>query len=689
MRRFALLTSLSLLTLATSAQAGVISNENAKPGISGAWTAGDDGSAFGSGDVDLYPAAWSISPGDALGLKVRSKATFDVRIMRLGYYGGAGAAEVKLVTGNAANPQPYPTPDAASGLAEAKWTTNVSITDTTGWTPGFYIARAELGSGKQAVTFFIVRDDKLAAKLPYLLVVGTNTHQAYNAWPGPAGSGDYDPTHSSWKGKSLYGFNSSTAHPTESITSLVQAVRVSYDRPFLVGGGSADTSNYEYPFLRWAEKEGYDIAYATDVDLHANPSLLSGRKLAIFSGHEEYTSGGMFDHALAARAAGVNFLFLSGDTWSWQVRFEAGSAGAFSTMVGYKESYVKDPEQKIAYSLKTAGNIADAKTHYALVTRGWKNLEQDAAAGIDMRRPGMILTGVGSSGVIRDAAGVPKSGSDYPWANLQVNASSYNSWIFAGTGLKTNDIIPNIFGYEVDSTLSSDTSFDKFRPKPLADGSPAQRIIGAIKQTSDGAQKGSASWFRDADSGAEVVAMGAIYTSWGLDDWAFAHGGISGSPANPLSDKYQTMMKNIMNRYSGGVAPEFDGGVPPDGGDIFDAGPVADADPVEKDVGPVPDVELVDVSDIGAADTLIPGEDAAIDTATSPDGAVGDDSAVSTNDSGPAAVVEDDSSSCGCVVPGRGEGRSGVTALSVLGLVAFVFGRRQKSKAKANRPSLS
>ncbi|MGZ6093044.1 MAG: N,N-dimethylformamidase beta subunit family domain-containing protein [Polyangiales bacterium] len=661
MRRFALLSCLSLLSFASAAQAGIIASENAKSGIGGSWTPGFDGSAFGTGDVDLYPAAWSISPGDALGLKVRAKATFDVRVMRLGHYGGAGATEVKLVTGNAANVQPYPTPDATSGLAEAKWTTNVTITDTAGWTPGFYVARAELAGGKQAVTFFVVRDDKLAAKLPYILIVGTNTHQAYNAWPGPAGTGATDATKPGWLGKSLYGFNSSSAHPSESITTLVQAVRVSYDRPFLVGGGSADTSNYEYPFLRWAEKNGYDLAYATDVDLHANPSLLSGRKLAIFSGHEEYTTGGMFDHALAARKAGVNMLFLSGDTWSWQVRFESGSGGAFSTMVGYKESWVHDPEQKLGYSLKVAGKIEEAKTHYAFVTRGWKNLEQDATAGIDMRRPGMILTGVSSAGVIRDAAGVPKSGSDYPWANLEVNVSPQNAWIFAGTGLKSHDIIPNVFGYEVDSTLSSDPTYDSFRP------SKDQWIIGAIKQVSDGVTKGSSSWFRDPTSGAEVVAMGAIYTGWGLDDWAWSKSGTGGT--NPTSEKYQQIMKNIMDRYAGGVAPVFDAGPVPDGGDPFDAGPVADADPIEKDVGAVPDVEGVDVSDVGAADTFIPDDTSTVTNAVN-DGSI-------------------EGAGSGCTTkPGRGEGQAGVTALSILGLFAFFFGRRRPG-GRTNRRSLS
>jgi len=660
MRSFlASVASVVTLALTTSANAGIIADENAKAGISGSWTATTDGTARFTGDVDLYPADWSISPGDALRLKVRSKATFDVRIMRLGYYGGAGAREIKLVTAQPALVQPYPTPDAKSGLAEARWAVNVTVTDTAGWTPGLYVARAETATGKNALTFFVVRDDKLTAKLPYVLVIGTATHQSYNAWPGPAGANTADIDSPSWVGKSLYGFNSGAAHPAEAIGELRQAVRVSFDRPYLVGGGTADVAGYEYPFIRWAEKMGYDFAYATDVDLHVNPNLLSGRKLAVFSGHEEYVSWQMFDNAIAARDAGVNFLFMSGDTWSWQVRFEPGAGGGTSSMVGYKESWVRDPEQKIAYSLKAAGNIADAKTHYRLVTRGWKNLEYDPATGIDERRPGMTLTGVQSSGIIRDKDGVGMHGGLYPWADLVVTQAAH--WIYAGTGMVNGSKVPNIFGYEVDSTMRSSPEFDKWRK-------PDQIVFGAIKQVSDGFVKGSSASYR-APSGAEVVAMGAIYTSWGLDDHAWKPFASSPPPANtnPVSTQYQQMIKNVIDRYSGGVAPVFDAGPLLDAGE-FDVGPIADAEEIEKDAGPVPDVEGVDVADIGAADTAV-----ATDTF------VPEFDAVAPTDTGSPVATEDQASD-GCSCTTAGAGASGAMAgLAGIGLALALAARRRRS----------
>ena len=61
----------------------------------------------------------------------------------------------------------------------------------------------------------------------------------------------------------------------------------------------------------------------------------------------------------------------------------------------------------------------------------------------------MIVTGVSSSGIIRDVKGGAKP--DYPWADLVVTYPTF--WLFDGTGMKAGDKIPNVMGYEVDSCL--------------------------------------------------------------------------------------------------------------------------------------------------------------------------------------------------------------------------------------------
>jgi hypothetical protein len=677
--RLALCTSIALVSSAASA--GLIATENLKTGYAGSWTVGDDGSAASDGVVDVYPGEWSIKPGDALHFKVRSTAGYDVRIFRLGWYGGRGATEVKLASGNAADPQPYPTTDATYGMAEANWHVSVTIADTAAWTPGVYAARIERADGKQAETIFVVRDDLLAAKLPVLFVIPTNTHQAYNCWPGPGKTG-----------KSLYGFNSSATHPTSALSGLTQATKVSYDRPFFVGGGTADITRYEYPFLRWLEKQGtWDVAYATDLDLHANPGILSGRKMFMTAGHAEYWSRAMFDNATAARDAGVNMLFASGDTISWQVRFEAGSAGSLSTVVGYKESYPKDPEQLAGEAAKASGDIAGAISHYQWVTRPWKRLEYDTTTSpvIDLRRPGMILTGVQSSGVIRDiyGAGKPdynvdsKGGTEIGWGDFSVSLSTH--WLFAGTGMVAGSRIKSVMGYEVDSTLIGSTEFDPFRPA-------GQMRLGTIYEVSDGAPKGAMGFYRAA-SGAEVIGIGAIAWSWALDDYAL--GALPGVPST-VDPNAQTMMTNVFNRWTAAVAPPpFDAGVEPDAAPDPEAGPTeidATADVPVGDVaidGVVADAgadatDATTAPDATTTDTAT-GSDVATggDTATTPDAPGGDTSVVVDSTTGADAgedtgivtpPVEDSSSSCSCSVPGRE--RDDQTVLTAIGVAAIALG---------------
>ena len=630
MRTFLLRTSAAAVVVlgAASANAGLISAENALPGVSpaGSWVNQDDGTAAGTGVCDVYPGAWSIKQGDSIAFKVRSTTTYDLRIMRLGYYGNAGAREVKVITGNAADPQPYPRADATFGMAAAGWHDSVTVTtDTVSWTPGVYVARVEQPGGKQAETVFVIRDDALATgKLPVLFVLATATHQAYNAWPGAANGG-----------KSFYAFNCSPdAVSQDTIVPPVQAVKVSFDRPFYVGGGTADITRSEYPFFRWLEKVGtWDVAYAMDQDFHNNPGLMMGRKAVVFVGHSEYWSGAMFDAAIAARDSGVNMLWATGDSVSWQVRFEAGTAGATSTMVGYKENYSKDPEWK--------AGAADA-------TRPWKV----------MGRPGMLITGVQSSGQIRDATGTPKpdyafdasGASDIGWADLVVNYAGH--WLFAGTGMVAGDRIKNVMGYEVDSTLQGDPTFDPYRP-------PGQTILGTIVQDSDGKRKGASGYYRVGTTGAEVIGLGAIAWSWALDDYAEQQ---SSAPPPPSSvdTRAQKMMTNVFDRWVGGVVLDVDAGPPPDAGKDPDAVPPDDAivdevgfdaagiDVVLPDTTPVVDTAPLDdtavAPDTDLADTTVSADslvtDSAVADSATADSTVADSTAADTSGGSDSTIAD-------------------------------------------------
>ena len=109
---------------------------------------------------------------------------------------------------------------------------------------------------------FVVRDDARVSDL--LFQSSVSTMQAYNGWGG----------------KSLYPFNSSGP----------QAARVSFDRPYGAGAGFTEFQRWEYPTIRFLEREGYDVTYCTDVDTHAQPDMLVKHRAFLSVGHDEYWS---------------------------------------------------------------------------------------------------------------------------------------------------------------------------------------------------------------------------------------------------------------------------------------------------------------------------------------------------------------------------------------------------------------
>jgi len=506
MRIVALAVLVATSTIATLGSAGVIGVENARPGNKH-WDARRFGNAQADGVIDLYPAAWSIARGETVRLKVRSTAAWSLHVYRVGWYGGDGAREVYSTGERGADPQPYPSgSDPSTGLVAAGWRDSVSFPTDATFAPGLYVARADHASGKQAMTFFVVRDDGLSPRMPILVSVTTSTHQAYNAWPG-----------ASRGGKSLYGFNSSASRPSQSGSN--QAVKVSYDRPYLVGGGSADVLRYEVPFLRWAERNGWDVAWCTDEDLARDPSLASGRRVFAISGHWEYLSKGTYDAVEQARDNGTNLLVLSGDTIAWQIRLEDGGR----TAVGYKESWPNDPEHRAGMDAAIAGKLEEARAHFRVVTRGWKNMGYFPEYGIDERRPALRFLGVQSAGAM---------GPEGPWGDLVIEAADH--WLFAGTGLKDGDRIGRVMGYEYDSLYEGE-------PWPFP---PGRVKLGKNVHPRTHEEVGGAAYYKHS-SGAEVVALGAVNFAYALDGFA--------SPWKSEDERAQKMIDNALRRWTVGA----------------------------------------------------------------------------------------------------------------------------------------
>jgi hypothetical protein len=410
--------------------------------------------------------------------------TYRMTIYRMGWYGGAGARKMMSVTLQGSK-QPMPTPDPRTGLIECNWAESFRLTipsgsDKTDWATGVYLAKLTPSSGTQSYIVFVVRDD--SSPSTYVFQCAVDTYQAYN----------------NWGGKSLYTFNSDNS---------VAARKVSFNRPYrrqaFVDAGSGQFMNYELYFLRFLEREGYDVSYITNIDVHENAGLLLNHRAYLAVGHDEYWSYEMRAGVQAARANGVNLGFFGGDQAHWQIRLEPSRAGdANRTIVGYKDNAAsEDP-----FALD--GDPSNDK----FITIRWHDL----------------LT---SYGVHDPVAQAENSLVGVMWhANPvagDVIVSNASHWVYANTGVVNGTRLRGLLGYETSSVVDNG-----FSPKGLEILANSPDPAGFSQMTT-----------YTASSGAVVFSTGTIQWAWGLDDWGDL--GLVNAAA-------QQITRNVLSRFAGG-----------------------------------------------------------------------------------------------------------------------------------------
>src|SRR6266850_33938 len=249
--------------LATSAAVSVtvanlspVAIENQQPG-SGNWAMWVGG--MPADDVNKqvkgYASATSVDKGGSITfyVSVAPAQTYTIDIYRMGYYQGLGARLLQSVGPLQGVQQPLCPADLNTGLIECNWSASYTLAVPTDWTSGIFLAKLTSSAGFQNWITFVVRDDARTAGLLYAQPV--NTYQAYNNYPNDNATG-----------KSLYNYNSFGA-PT--VSGMNRAVKVSFNRPY-ADRGAGQLFNWEYYFVRWIERMGYDVKYTTTVDLHEN-----------------------------------------------------------------------------------------------------------------------------------------------------------------------------------------------------------------------------------------------------------------------------------------------------------------------------------------------------------------------------------------------------------------------------------
>ncbi len=311
--------------IADTGPLATVPQENQRPGSSD-WRR-VDGRAGLAGFADRT----SYKPGENVVIHAAAPNAIETRweVWRMGYYAGARGRRI-AAGGPLQLPAALPVRfDPQTGAVSAPWPASFCFKLPSDAVTGMYLVKLIAFHGQSYVPF-VVRQIQPTA--PILIVMPFTTYQAYN----------------SWGGTSLY-VNGRPDCPRP------HAFAASFDRPFNLGVGSGNFLSDDSYFLNFVEGQRYDLAYATDVDLDARPSILASRRLIIISGHSEYWTAGMRRHIEEAIAPGTNLAFLGANDIYWQVRYAPSESGyPRRSVVGYKEFVALDPMQQVDPTLITA-----------------------------------------------------------------------------------------------------------------------------------------------------------------------------------------------------------------------------------------------------------------------------------------------------------------------------------------------
>jgi hypothetical protein len=405
--------------------------------------------------VEGYFGRLSYRPGDTLTLHTTcSTPTFHVSITR------SGATRNVVWTGTVEGAA-HPTPADADANG-CGWPASLTLPVSDAWPSGFYVATlraVEAADDDRAASeaAFVVRAQPAARKTT-LLVVATNTYNAYNNWGGRSlYTGGTQVSFQRPFGRGMLsrieaGGADRKSPPTrwdadpDVDGDEYQRFRWAHGYPGYMG--SAGWHTYERRFVEWAESHDLHFDYAVSRDLDDDPTVLDGYSLVLSVGHDEYWSAGQRDALERHIAGGGNVVSMSGNTMFWQVRLEADA------MVCHKyTAHLNDP-------VMAAGAPESGRT---TMTGMWA----DPVVG----RPETAVLGAGSAWGLynRFGAAMPRGSGGF-------TVYRHDHWLFDGTGLRYGDVLGaacGVVGYE---TVGCRLTFDEYQ-LPIAaggDGTPEE-----------------------------------------------------------------------------------------------------------------------------------------------------------------------------------------------------------------------
>ncbi|MET8556396.1 N,N-dimethylformamidase beta subunit family domain-containing protein [Streptomyces sp. NPDC004959] len=407
----------------------------------------EEGSPRSSDDVHQqikgFTSTGAVAPGESIDfhVTVNPPQPYSMDFYRIGHYAGAGASKIASTPRLQGLTQPEPLLADRTVSCHHWWRTWRQQIPSY-WKPGAYVAVLTTYDGHRSHIPFTVRDSEPA---DLLLLLPDVTWQAYNLYPEDGRTG-----------ASLY-------HAWDDEGGLLgesdAAITVSFDRPY-AGAGLPLHVGHAYDFIRWAERYGYDLAYADARDLHAGHVDPARYRGLVFPGHDEYWSVRMRRTTERAKETGTSLVFLSANTMYWQVELSASPSGV--------------PDRLLTCRKRRGPGRATL----------WR----------EMDRPEQELMGIQYAGRVPEPA------------PLVVRHAEH--WLWEATGAHEGDELPDLVAGEADRYFPR-TQLPPYEDRTLLAHSPYEDQGGTVRHQ-------ETSLYR-APSGALVFASGTFAWSPALD----------------------------------------------------------------------------------------------------------------------------------------------------------------------------
>ena len=498
--------------------------------------------SVGDATIQGFATQMSVAPSQTVSFKVNAPGIsgWHINIFRMGWYQGLGAREwAANVLPSVGLPQTQPPCQVnpggqVTGLIDCgNWAVSASWQVPSYAVSGLYVAllvRNDTNGASEVP--FVVRNDTGHSDIVYQ--TSDATWEAYNAYnpPGvnnPHGTG-ID------QGNSLYQCYIACPQGASGAYQTTPATAVSYNRPLQDGGidqGRDGPFYAEIPLIQFLERNGYDTSYISEVDTDSNSSLLLNHKIFVSSGHDEYWSANMRANVMAARDAGVNLAFFSGNESFWKTTYSSSPVDGVAqrTLGTYKETHDEPPSA-------SAPNQFDPQDPPTW-TGSWRDPNGASSGG---GQPENAMSGqefmVNSSGQ-NDDIQVPFQFAKLAlWKNTAVaSLTSSSPPVVLGANLGSLTGVASgwgTLGYEWD--IDADNGF---RPPGVIDmSSTTDNVTSSFSQDYGSFPTGNTTpethhlTLYRAQSGALVFGAGTVQWSWGLSNSNPMQNGSGASDAN-------------------------------------------------------------------------------------------------------------------------------------------------------------